>query len=101
MKPGDYYDLTPAETDALLQGTENQIVEQWRMFRMLGVILVNIHSKKPIKETDLMKLPGDRERQAVESEAKALSDFYALAAALGATVEIEEAPGVTLATTTP
>lgn len=88
--PCQYYDLSPAETSALLKGKHDDGLEQWRMARMIGTLLRNAHFKDPVSETEFLPLPGDA--KATESTASPMSQFIQLAAAFGGVIVEEDTP---------
>lgn len=61
LLPGQYYDLTLSEFDALLSGVEAGDVRQWRHTRAILTLLYNVNVEQKDRKTDaeFMPLPGD------------------------------------------
>ncbi|MVM28405.1 hypothetical protein GO755_00060 [Spirosoma sp. HMF4905] len=64
ITPDVFFDLTLAETIALLQGEADREVFTARQTRRIAGLLRNAHFAKPVDEMDFMPLPGDEEIKA-------------------------------------
>ena len=61
ITPDIYYDLTLAETLALLEGESDRETTTLRAFRRIATLLRNAHFEKPVKEEEYIPLPGDED----------------------------------------
>ena len=62
LLPSAYYDLTPAETSALLDGVEDREVLFLQGIREIASLIRNAHFEDPIPKEEYMPLPGDKGR---------------------------------------
>lgn len=63
LLPSVFYDLTWREFDMLSRHHESKVLHDWDIARTLGSWSVSPHTKKPIKPSDLLKLPTDKARK--------------------------------------
>ena len=63
LLPSDFWDLSWREFDMLSRNHENTLMHDWDIARTLGSWSVSPHTKKPIKPSDLLKLPTDKAKR--------------------------------------
>ena len=56
---GDFWQMTLREILNAQKGYLERTYNDWRRTRWLGAIFANVFSKKDVKPSDLLKLPGD------------------------------------------
>ena len=90
LLPAAYFDLTAAETSALLDGVEYREVFELRQTRRIATLLRNAHFEGPVSETEYMPLPGDHRRTALKGHTDPEVAFHLLGGLMGG--EMTEEP---------